>query len=71
MDKSSHQCSRDLNFDIYFGRTLLAALDYTENCQRAQKVDAQGQALWDKRTRKWELNAAKLVPVLESKTFGT
>ena len=55
---------------IYFGRTLLAALDYNENCHRVQKVDSQGEPMWARRTRKWEPNAAKLVPVLENKTYG-
>ena len=51
-------------------RTLLAVLDYNENCQRLQKHSADGTERWQRQTRKWELNVAKYVPVQDTKTFG-
>ena len=51
-------------------RTLLAVLDYNDNCQRQQKQTKNGDERWHRQTRKWELNVAKLVPVEEAKSFG-
>ena len=48
----------------------MAALDYNENCVRKQKLDHNGELMFTTRTRKWELNQATLVPVLEDKTWS-
>ena len=52
-------------------RTLLAAMDYNENCNRQQKLHQEtGEPLWCRRVRKWALDKATLTPVLSDKTYS-